>query len=267
MTGITKEGSMADKKPRVAIVIPTYNEAENIGKLIERLALGIFPKLPGFDLNILIVDGGSTDNTAGIVEKITTESSNVRLIREAKKDGIGSAYLKGFNYAINDLKADIVVEFDGDFQHPPEMIPIILEKISSGYDYVLGSRCIAGGSEPRGRNQFRVFLTHFGGLLARFILFFPGKKFRTVTDPTTGLRATRVKGCLDRLDLRKEHLYSKKFGYKVQLLSETLATGARYAEVSLEFGNRMSGESKFEKGTAWDIFSACVRTRLKSISR
>lgn len=248
-------------KTRVAIVIPTYNEAGNIGRLLLRLADHIFPLLPLHDLHIIVVDGNSSDGTAGIVEELMQTRPFIHLIREAAKSGIGAAYLEGFSYAMKSLAADAVVEFDADFQHPPEIIPALLGKIDQGYDYVLGSRRIPDASEPADRDFLRRFLTRAGGLLARLILFFPGRHFREVTDPTTGLKATRVRDILDRLDLRPDHLYSKKFGYKVQLLSETLRTGARYAEIPLNFQNRAAGSSKFSSDTTWEILLACLRTR------
>lgn len=248
--------------PKAVIVIPTYNEAGTVGKLINVFNKEIFHKAPNWDIKILFVDGRSPDGTGKIVSEQSKIFPNVYLLEEKKKDGIGSAYLKGFRYAMDELFADVVIEFDADFQHPPETVLNLLSKIDGGYDYVVGSRMIDGGSEPVGRNIFRLALTNFGGWLARFILFFPSKYFMLVTDPTTGLKATRVKGYLDRLDLDETHLHSKKFGYKVQLLSETIFIGARYIEIPFHFENRLAGNSKFELGTVGDILIACLKTRL-----
>jgi len=252
------------KKPLAVVVIPTYNETDNIKKLIPLLFGDTFGRIPDWTIDVLVVDGDSPDGTADIVRDFARTYSGLFLVKENGKNGIGSAYLQGFDYAVRQLKADVVIEFDSDFQHPLSTIKTLLQKIDDGYDYVLGSRNIAGGSEPEGRNRLRTFFTDVGGFLARLILFFPSKYFYSVTDPTTGLKATRVKGCLDHLGLSEAHLYSKKFGYKVQLLSETLATGAKYSEIPLNFDNRYAGISKFEKGTAFDILSSCLRTRLHS---
>jgi dolichol-phosphate mannosyltransferase len=174
---------------------------------------------------------------------------------------LGSAYADGFKYAMEQLKADFVFEFDADFQHPPETIPSMLQAMDDGYDYVIGSRKIRGGAEPEGRDFIRTIMTEGGGFVARFILFFPFKHFWDVTDPTTGLKVTRVKGFVDKMDLSPDHFYSRKFGYKVQWLAETLSMGAKFKEVPLKFANRTEGASKFESDTTNEILISCVKTR------
>lgn len=251
------------------IVIPTYNEAENIGKMIEYLNtktfLDINNKIGGltqdWQMKILVVDGNSPDGTGKVVQQYSSKYPNTSLLTETSKDGLGAAYFKGFKYAMEKLKADFVFEFDADFQHPPETIPGMLKTMEDGYDYVIGSRKIKGGEEPKGRDLSRMLLTEVGGLAARFILFFPFKYFFQVTDPTTGLKITRVKGYLDKTDLDYNRLYSKKFGYKVQLLLETLDMGAKFKEVPLQFQNRESGQSKFEPDTSKEILWSCIQTR------
>jgi len=252
-----------DNKPLAVVVIPTYNEVENVRKLIPVLFRRIFPEIRNWRLAALIVDGNSPDGTGAAVRGFLKDYAGLHLIEERQKSGIGAAYFRGFEYAMKELKADAVIEFDADFQHPPESIKSLLDKMDEGYDCVIGSRKVKGGGEPEGRNALRLFLSEFGGFLARLILFFPGKRFREVTDPTSGLRATRVKWCLDRLNLDPARLHSKKFGYKVQLLSEILSTGARYAEIPLLFANRSAGVSKFEAGTVWDILRSCWLARAR----
>ncbi|MDD4135543.1 MAG: glycosyltransferase [Candidatus Shapirobacteria bacterium] len=260
------------KKSNIAvIVIPTYNEADNIGKMIEYLNTKTFPNivakkgdlLESWDMKILVVDGNSPDGTGKIVEKESKKYNNTYLLTETSKDGIGAAYLKGFKYAIDKLKADFVFEFDGDFQHPPETIPLMLKAMEEGYDYVIGSRKIKGGSNPKGWGFKRVFFSEVGGLVARFIMFFPFKNFFKVTDPTTGLKVTRVKGFIDKMDLdwKGDRLLTKSFGYKLQLLFETLKMGAKFKEVPLKFHVRNAGESKIEAKTAKDIFRVAVLLR------
>ena len=246
------------------IVIPTYNEIENISLLIDELNNKIFPSINNWKINILIVDGNSPDGTGNLIKEKVQFYKNLFLYTEPDKQGIGSAYIRGFNIAIRELNADVVIEFDADFQHPPKYIDLLLKEIDNGYDYVLGSRKIEGGSETFERNIIRSFLTSFGSFIARFILFFPTKYFHTVTDATTGLKATRVKGFMDKLDLSIEHLHSKKFGYKIQLLYETIKLKANYKEIPLKFDNRYKGVSKFESTTIFEVLWACIKTRLFS---
>jgi dolichol-phosphate mannosyltransferase len=253
------------------IIIPTYNEAENIGRMIEYLNTKTFIDIKNkknnlydnWQMKILVVDGNSPDGTGKIVDKLSKKYSNTFLYTETSKDGIGAAYLKGFKYAMEKIKADFVFEFDGDFQHPPETIPVMLKAMEDGYDYVIGSRKIKGGSNPKGWGFKRVFFSEVGGFTARFMMFFPFKNFFKVTDPTTGLKVTRVKGFIDKMDLdwKGNRLLTKSFGYKLQLLFETLKMGAKFKEVPLQFNVRNAGESKIESKTAKDIFRVAFLLR------
>ena len=252
---------MSTTKPIAVIVIPTYNEADSIGQMIDYLCTKTFPAITDWQMQILVVDGNSPDGTAKIVEAKSKVYPNTHLYLETSKDGIGAAYLKGFRYAMEKLQADIVFEMDGDFQHPPETIIPALAAIDDGYDYVIGSRKIQGGSNPSGWGFKRLFFSEVGGFTARFIMFFPFKHFWQVTDPTTGFKVTRVKGFLDHLNLDFSHLYTKSFGYKLQLLFETLKLGAKFKEVPLQFQVSNAGESKIEPQTAKDIFRVAILLR------
>ncbi len=255
--------TQAKTKETAVIVIPTYNEADNIGKMIDYLSTKTFPSLDKkWDMKILVVDGNSPDGTGKVVTQKSKKYNHVYLLTETSKDGIGAAYLKGFKYAMDKLKADYVFEFDGDFQHPPETIPVMLKAMDEGYDYVIGSRKIEGGSNPKGWGFKRVFFSEVGGFVARFIMFFPFKNFFKVTDPTTGLKVTRVKGFIDKMDMDyNRHLITRSFGYKLQLLYETLKMGAKFKEIPLEFHVRNAGESKIESKTAKDIFMVALKMR------
>ncbi len=160
--------------------------------------------------------------------------------------------------------ADVLIEFDSDFQHPPKDIPIMLKEIEKGADYVLGSRKIKGGSNPKGWGFKRLFFSEVGGFVARFIMFFPTKNFFRVTDPTTGFKASRVKGFVDTMDMDK--LYTKSFGYKLEFLYKMIKLGAKIKEIPLKFGLRETGESKIEPQTAKEIFRVAILLRLNDIS-
>jgi len=261
------------QKPVAVLVIPTYNEADNIGRMIEYLNTKTFVSIKNeegglsqdWQMKVLVVDGNSPDGTGKVVEKAAKKYPDTFLYTEKSKDGIGAAYLKGFKYSIEKLKADFVFEFDGDFQHPPETIPLMLKAMEEGYDHVIGSRKIKGGSNPKGWGFKRVFFSEVGGLVARTLMFFPFKNFFKVTDPTTGLKVTRVKGFVDKMDLdwKGNRLLTKSFGYKLQLLYETLQMKAKFKEVPLEFHVRNAGESKIEASTAKDIFRVAFLLRWK----
>jgi len=217
------------------IVIPTYNEKDNIGPMLEELQK-VFKKITDFNMSVLVVDDNSPDGTADIVRSAMKKNKNIHLIT-GEKQGLGAAYIRGFKYAMKDLKADVIFEMDADFQHNPNDIPRFLDKISSGYDYVLGSRYISGGSIPKTWGLHRKFLSFFGGWFARVVL---GTK--NVIDYTTGYKATRVKGFLDKLDL--SDILSKNFAYKIHLLYEMLNLKAKTIEIPINFVDREKEKSK-----------------------
>ena len=251
---------MPKPKKTAVVVIPTYNEAATIGDMVEYLFTKTFPTIKDWQMKLLVVDDTSPDGTYQVVQQKQNKYQDLSLSLSKEKAGLGGAYVRGFKYAMKELKADVVIEFDGDFQHPPETIPIMLAEIDNGADYVLGSRKIKGGSNPQGWGFKRVFLSEFGGFTARFILFFPFKNFWRITDPTTGFKASRVKGFVDRLDM--DHLYSRSFAYKLEFLFKMMALGAKIKEIPLQFGLRESGASKIEPQTAKEILLTVIKLRL-----
>ncbi|OGD71482.1 hypothetical protein A3A84_01445 [Candidatus Collierbacteria bacterium RIFCSPLOWO2_01_FULL_50_23] len=251
---------MAKNAQKTAVVIiPTYNESATIGDMIDYLFDKTFPSIKDWQMKLLVVDDTSPDGTYKVVQQKQHKYKNLFLSLSKEKAGIGTAYVRGFRYAMKELDADVVIEFDGDFQHPPETIPVMLGEIDNGADYVLGSRKIKGGSNPKGWGFKRVFFSEFGGLTARFILFFPFKNFFTITDPTGGLKASRVKGFVDTMDL--DHLYSRSFAYKLEFLYKMIHLKAKIKEIPLEFGLRESGASKIEPQTAKEILFTVIKLR------
>ncbi len=251
---------MSEKKKTAVVIIPTYNEAATIGDMIDYLFTKTFPAIKDWQMKLLVVDDTSPDGTYKVVQQKQNKYQDLSLSLSKEKAGLGGAYVRGFKYAMKELKADVVIEFDGDFQHPPETIPVMLAEIDAGADYVLGSRKIKDGSNPQDWGFKRVFLSEFGGFTARFILFFPFKNFWKITDPTTGLKASRVKGFVDRLDM--DHLYSRSFAYKLEFLFKMMALGAKVKEIPLQFGLRESGASKIEPQTAKEILVTVIKLRL-----
>lgn len=246
-------------KDIAVVVIPTYKEVAQIGKMVEHLHTITFPKIKNFDMRLLVVDGNSPDGTADLIRQKQKKFKNLDLLVETKKEGIGAAYVKGFRYAMDKLKADVVIEFDSDFQHPPKMIPQLLNEIEKGADYVMGSRKLKGGGNPKGWGIDRVFWSEVGGFSARTIMFFPTKAFFQVTDPTGGLKASRVKGFVDTMDM--DNLYSRSFGYKLEFLYKMVKLGAKIKEIPYQFGLRVAGESKIEPQTAKDILRTAILLR------
>ncbi|MBI3443318.1 glycosyltransferase [Candidatus Woesebacteria bacterium] len=224
---------------KVVIVIPTYNERENTSKMIEALALEV-PKIKNHEVHVLYVDDTSPDKTYEAVRQKTKDYPWLHLLLNKEKKGLGVAYAKGFKYAMEELGADYVMEFDADFQHRPDEIKKLVDKIDEGYEYIIGSRYIPGGSIPHEWGISRKFLSVVGNWVARIGLLLP-----SVHDLTTGFKLTKTKGVLDKIDL--DHLYSNSFAYKVQILGQAIHGGAKWVEVPINFMARTKGESKIIK--------------------
>lgn len=259
MNPLTPETTGPTSKTAV-VVIPTYNEADSICPLVEALLATAKSSAPQWSVRVLVVDGDSPDGTAQAVRVAMQRHAGLSLLVERQKAGIGAAYLLGFESAMRQHAADVVVEFDGDFQHPPETLPLMLEAIDEGFDYVLGSRAIPGGSYPVGWSLYRHLMSRGGGFVARLLLFFPWRAFFRITDPTTGLKATRVHGVLDRIDFAR--IRSKGFGYKLELLYHLVKQGARVKEIPLKFQPRRAGESKITNQTPGEILRTVLWLRL-----
>jgi dolichol-phosphate mannosyltransferase len=241
------------------VIIPTYNESESIGETIDGV-LATVSREPAWRCSLLVVDGNSPDGTAEIVRGAMAQHSEIHLLVEEGKEGIGAAYFKGFRHAVEEMHADALIEFDGDSQHPPEAIPLLLRAIDDGADLVLGSRRRPGGGYPKRWDPVRLFFSRTGGFFARLILFYPSRAFWAVTDPTTGLKATRVNGPFRNLDLST--IRNKGFGYKVEMLFRLTQLDAQVTEIPLQFRIRAAGESKMTQQTPVEILGTAMRLRL-----
>ncbi len=247
---------------KVVVIIPTYNEKENIGRMIDVLEGEIFPKinnspeLKNIQMEILVVDDKSPDGTADVVRQKMEKFKNITLNLGDKK-GLGAAYKRGMQYAMEKMGADAVIEFDADFQHEPKYIIDLVRKFNEGYDYVIGSRFVKGGSYPKQWSFYRKFLTKYGGLFSRIVLFFPN--INKVKDVSTGLKLTRVKGILDKVDFSK---IADDFVYKTQILYQVVNMGAKIIEIPLKFKLREKGETKMGFNTVIGTFKAIILLRL-----
>jgi len=153
------------------------------------------------------------------------------------------------------MHADVVMEMDADFQHDPNQIPNFVQKIEDGYDYVIGSRFVKGGSIPKEWGFNRKFLSVGGNIFSKVVL-----GIYSVSDFTSGFKASRVKNYLDRLDL--DSVRSKGFAYKIDLLYKMYKLGAKIAEVPIEFGLRDRGNSKMESNNAADSLKVVLSIRI-----
>src|SRR3984885_5625821 len=212
---------------RALVVIPTYNEAENIERMLRR----IHECLPG--AGVLVVDDGSPDGTADTVRRVAAELSDVHLLVRAGKSGLGSAYRAGFAWGL-ERGYDACIEIDADFSHDPAALPTLVAPISEGYDVVIGSRYVEGGSIPNWAWHRRL-LSRGGNLYASGVLGLG------VSDSTAGYRCYSA-GILRRLDLDK--IRAEGYGFQIEMTYRARQYGAVITEVPIKFVDREAGESK-----------------------
>ena len=240
---------------RVVVVIPTYNEVDNITRLIPILAEE-FKKMPRHDFKVLVVDDNSPDGTAEAVKKMTSEYPFLSLLLQESKKGLGVAYVNAFKKAMNEMGAEVLVEMDADFQHDPEAVIRFIAEIDKGYDYVIGSRFTRGGSIPENWAFYRKLLSIGGNLFSRLVL-----GIFNVNDFTSGFKASRVHGFVDHLDL--DRVLSGGFAYKIDLLFQMHKLGAKIKEVPIVFGLRDRGDSKMERNNLIDSLKVVLTIRVK----
>lgn len=125
------------------IVMPAYNEAQNIALMVHELFAKEFPKIEGVEMHLLVVDDYSPDGTGDVVKNLMGHHKNLHLLQK-KKEGLGWAYVRGMQYAVNELHADAILEMDADFQHPPRFVKPMVDAYLDGADYVIGSRYVPG---------------------------------------------------------------------------------------------------------------------------
>ncbi len=225
-------------KEKIIIIIPTFNESENISQMIETLENDIFPKIDRYNMNILIVDDYSNDGTAEIVKRKMLKYNNI-MINQDKKKGLGEAFKRGIKFAIDKMDAGAIIKMDADFQHNPIYILDFIKKYTEGNDYIIGSRFIKGSKVPRNWSLFRKLLSKYGGLLTRSILFFP--RIDTVKDVSSGFKLINVKNVLNKIDLSK---ISDGFCYTTEIMYKALNIGIKITETPIEFELREKGETK-----------------------
>ncbi|MDH3261130.1 MAG: polyprenol monophosphomannose synthase [Acidimicrobiia bacterium] len=212
----------------VTVVVPTYNERENLEALVEAVLANGY--------RLLIVDDGSPDGTGSLADRLATAHQLLQVLHRPVKEGLGAAYVAGFEYALA-AGAQVICEMDADFSHDPTDLPRLVDAVASGdADVAIGSRYVPGGSTPDWPFQRRV-LSQVGNLYARLML---GLRVR---DATAGFRAYRS-GSL--AELGAETCQASGYGFQVELAWRATSRGLRIVEVPIVFRDRIYGESKMK---------------------
>ncbi|MGH8323744.1 MAG: glycosyltransferase, partial [Steroidobacteraceae bacterium] len=244
---------------KVVIILPTYDERGNIAALLTSLQ-GEFRRLH-HDMHILVVDDNSPDGTAALVREAMREYPNVHLLTGAKA-GLGAAYIRGMQYAIDELRADVVFEMDADFSHDPADVPRLLAALENCADFVIGSRHVRGGSIPAEWSVWRKLNSAGGNWVARYVAGLYG-----IRDCTAGFRAIRA-AILRQVDFSA--LRVRGYAFQVALLHQAVTLGAVVKEVPVDFIDRRRGQSKLGLAdmvefvlNAWWIRMRTLRTFIR----
>jgi dolichol-phosphate mannosyltransferase len=212
---------------RTLIVLPTFNEADNIVEVLQKLR-AVVP-----EASVLVVDDSSPDGTADLVEEVAEEIGDVSVMRRPAKSGLGSAYRDGFRHGLA-AGYDVMVEMDSDLSHDPAALPSLLAAAADGAALALGSRYIPGGSIPDW-SWHRRALSRWGNRYAAAVLGID------VNDATSGYRAYRAEA-LAGIDFHT--VQADGYGFQVEMAYRVLASGGRIVEVPISFTDRVRGESK-----------------------
>lgn len=226
------------------IVIPTYNERENITRLIPAI-FGL--QIP--NLEIVVVDDNSPDDTAQAVHSLRAQFP-VYIIKRPRKLGIGTAYVDGFKKALA-LGADIIFEMDADFSHDPVDVARLIDQVQQGADLAIGSRRITGGKFV-GWGMYRYITSWTAMTLARIIL---GLKTKDVTAGFRAFRRATLEKVLER------DIGSNGYAFQEEILYRTEKNGFKVVEIPVTFVNRTSGKSKLSSKDIWEFFKVMWRLR------
>lgn len=219
---------------KALVIIPTYNEIENIERMLR-----LVPTLHE-DLDVLIIDDGSPDGTAEVVKQMKEQDSRIHLIERKGKQGLGSAYVTGFKYAIKN-GYDYVLEMDADFSHNPHDIPRLIEAAQK-YDLVIGSRYSNGVNIVNWPIK-RLLISYFASKYVRIITGMP------VKDPTGGFKCFK-RQTLEAIDL--DQIHSGGYSFQVEMNYRAWCKGFRIKEIPIIFTERVNGVSKMSKAIVWE---------------
>ncbi len=242
---------------KAVIILPTYNEKENVHKLIPLLEEVVFPKVENHEMAILVADDNSPDGTADEIREFMKKWKNID-ISQGPKHGLGAAYIRGMSYAIEHMGADVVFEMDADGQHDPMKIPDFMKKIDEGADMVIGTRYSGGGSIPANWPPQRKAFSIVANIFVRTVF----TKF-SIHDWTGGYRALKKEVFLKE---KKELSNFKGYIFQISFLHKAIRDGFTIAEVPFHFSDRKLGSSKIAPvGYIIEVVKFVILTRIKEL--
>ena len=241
---------MAAAEPRIWIIVPTYNERDNVGPITE----AILQALP--QANVLIVDDGSPDGTGQLADAMAAANPVIAVLHRQSKQGLGRAYVAAFEALTG--RADILVQMDADFSHPVRFLPSLIEPLENGSaDLVLGSRYVKGGQIPKW-SLVRRIVSRGGSIFAGVVLLMPYR------DLTGGYKAWKG-SLLRQIDL--DRLHAGGYAFQIETTFQARLAGARVKEVPITFEERRVGLSKMSMGIFTEAFKLVLALRFTSFRR
>jgi dolichol-phosphate mannosyltransferase len=239
---------------RVVMVVPTFNEADNLAWIVARL------RAAQPDVHVLVVDDNSPDGTGKLADELAAADEDVHVLHRTEKNGLGQAYIAGFRWALV-AGYDVVVEMDADGSHRPEQLPQLLTALADGADLAIGSRWVPGGKVldwPLSRH----LISRAGNLYTRIMLRMP------IRDATAGYRAYKT-AVLRVLDL--DEISSQGYCFQIDLLRRTWQAGFTVVEAPITFAERERGQSKMSQSIVvealWRVTQWGLSTRPGAIRR
>ncbi len=237
---------------KALIVIPTYNERENIPAIIGKIMAMDFSTYVT-DLHILVVDDNSPDGTGAVVQEMQKTNPRIHFLHREQKQGLGRAYVAGFRYAL-ERDYDYIFEMDADLSHDPVYLKDFLEKIQN-YDLVIGSRYIKGVNVINWPLS-RLLISYFGNRYARFVTGMP------VRDATAGYKCFR-KEVLQAIDLNR--VSASGYSFQIEMNYRAWTLGFRICEISIIFYERVAGASKMSTNIIREGFLLVWKLRIKKL--
>jgi len=235
------------KGQRALIIFPTYNERDNIEKIVHAV-LPLDPRI-----HVLVVDDNSPDGTGAIVDRLASQMNNVFVLHREKKEGLGKAYIAGFKWAV-DHEFDFIFEMDADFSHGPEYIKDFLREIQT-HDLVIGSRYISGVNVINWPMS-RLLLSYYANVYTRLVTGLP------LRDATGGYKCFR-RHVLQTIDLEK--VRSSGYAFQIEMSMRAWKKGFKLKEIPIIFFDRVAGQSKMSRKIMWEAIWMVWALRLKSL--
>ena len=225
---------------RTIVVLPTYNEAENLPLIVPEILA------QSEEVSVLVVDDDSPDGTGKLADELAADDPRVRVLHRSQKQGLGAAYRAGIARAL-ELGAEVVIQMDADFSHPPDQIPTLLREIAH-HDVVLGSRYLDGITVVNWPIE-RILISYFGNQYARLATGLP------ISDMTGGFRCVR-REMLDRMGF--ERIRADGYAFQIEMNFRFVHAGARIKEIPFFFLDRTRGESKLSLQIGVEALWICL---------